>query len=56
MDDYTTEEISVLFDALDEHLGKLKHYPQQFTPAEADALEGLHEAFHLEAQYRGIIY
>jgi hypothetical protein len=48
--------VSVLFDALDEHMGKLKHHPEEFTPAEARALEGLYDAFHLEAQYRGILY
>jgi hypothetical protein len=55
MDEYTKVEISVLFDALYELRDHLKHYPTEFSYEEAEALEGLYESFHLEAQYRGII-
>ncbi|BET51823.1 hypothetical protein RGQ21_68050 [Kitasatospora aureofaciens] len=55
MDDYTTVEVEVLFDALEEHKDRLKHYPYEFTPEQAEATESLYEAFHLEAQYRGLI-
>ena len=56
MDDYSRTEISVLFSALEERMDHLKHYPQEFSPEEAEALRWLYKDFGIEARYRGLIY
>ena len=56
MDDYSRTEISVLFSALEERMDYLKHYPQEFSPEEAEALRYLYKEYELEAKYRGLIY
>ena len=55
MDDYTDAEIIVLINALEELKDLMKHYPQEFTPSEAESTEELLEAFLQEARYRSII-
>lgn len=51
----TDDQVSILYDVLEEHLDHARHYPEEFNDSERVALKELWDMIVAEGKVRGIV-